>query len=59
IATPATADAAAFAAEIASLYRDETRWTALRDSALRRLAAENGRAPFEATVRRILDAISA
>ncbi|MDD2878183.1 MAG: glycosyltransferase [Acidiphilium sp.] len=47
-------DATRFAAEIARLYRDETVWQAMRDAALRRLARENGRAHFDATVRDIL-----
>ncbi|WP_174503850.1 glycosyltransferase [Acidiphilium sp. C61] len=51
-------DAAAFARQIASLYRSEPQWTAMRDAGLRRLAAENSRGPFEAEVRRILASIA-
>ncbi|CAG4922714.1 unnamed protein product [Acidocella sp. C78] len=51
-------DAKAFASQIASLYRNETQWTAMRNAGLRRLGAENDRAQFNAEVRRILASIA-
>ena len=47
-------DAPAFARQIARLYRDEALWRALRESALARLAAENGFAAFNAKVEQVL-----
>ncbi|HQT87855.1 MAG TPA: glycosyltransferase [Acidiphilium sp.] len=47
-------DPDAFAAAIALLYQSESRWTAQREAALRRLEAENSPAPFNNTVQSIL-----
>ncbi|HEX7390581.1 MAG TPA: glycosyltransferase [Acidiphilium sp.] len=55
IAGAATDDATGFAAKIARLYRNEAAWQAMRDAALRRIARENTREAFNATVKAILD----
>jgi glycosyltransferase involved in cell wall biosynthesis len=51
-----TADPAEFARRIVALYRDEALWQTLRDNALERVRAENGRADYEAAVRKVLEA---
>jgi GT2 family glycosyltransferase/glycosyltransferase involved in cell wall biosynthesis len=51
-----TADPAEFARRIVVLYRDATLWQTLRDNALARVRAENGRADYEAAVRQVLEA---
>lgn len=43
-------DAAAFAAAVVALYRDEAVWRTIREGALRRLRRENGRARFSDAV---------
>jgi GT2 family glycosyltransferase len=45
---------AEFARQVARLYQSEPLWRRLRERGLRRLERENGRAAFEATVRRII-----
>ncbi|HQT67497.1 MAG TPA: glycosyltransferase [Acetobacteraceae bacterium] len=50
----APADAPAFAARIASLYRSEPLWHRVRQAALDRLAAENGTVMFDGVVKDIL-----
>jgi len=47
-------DPAAFAHRIVALYRDPTLWQTLRDNALARVQAENGRADYEAAVKDVL-----
>lgn len=59
IALAPTGSPARFAATIARLYHDEETWNTMREAALARLVAENGRAPFEATVQRVLDGLGA
>jgi glycosyltransferase involved in cell wall biosynthesis len=49
-------DAAAFAAHIMALYRDETLWRTIRDGALRRLRQENGREGFTRAINSVLTA---
>jgi O-antigen biosynthesis protein len=51
-----TADPAEFARRIVALYRDAALWQTLRDNALERVRAENGRAQYEAAVRQVLEA---
>jgi GT2 family glycosyltransferase len=51
-----TADPAAMARAIVALYRDAALWQTLRHNALERVRAENGRALYEASVRRVLEA---
>jgi glycosyltransferase involved in cell wall biosynthesis len=51
-----TADPAAMARAIIALYHDVELWQTLRDNALERVRAENGRARYEASVRRVLEA---
>ncbi len=50
-----TADPAEFARRIVALYRDEGLWQSLRENALGRVRAENGRAQYEAAVRQVLE----
>jgi glycosyltransferase involved in cell wall biosynthesis len=48
-----TDDPGAFAGQILGLYRDKARWQGLREAALARLAAENGRDRYVAALRGI------
>jgi glycosyltransferase involved in cell wall biosynthesis len=50
-----TADPAAMARAIIALYRDAALWQTLRDNALERVRAENGRTQYEAAVRQVLE----
>jgi O-antigen biosynthesis protein len=52
-------DPAEFARQIVTLYRDPELWQTLRDSALERVRAENGRAQYQAAVRRVIEADAA
>ena len=54
LATAPVNDPAAFAAQIAKLYRSETMWNSLRKNALKRLAADNAPEEFRQTVATIL-----
>lgn len=54
LATP-TGDAAAMAGAILGLYRDEARWTRLRETALRRLVAENAPDHYVSPLREVLE----
>nr|WP_294508202.1 glycosyltransferase [uncultured Rhodopila sp.] len=47
-------DAAAFAAAVLALYRNETLWQSVRDGALRRLEQENAKAGFTEAVAAVL-----
>ena len=50
-----TADPAEFARRIVVLYRDAALWQTLRDDALARLAAENGREHYVQVLTEILE----
>jgi GT2 family glycosyltransferase len=52
--TAPTTDAKLFAAQIVALYGDRVRWQRIRDAALARLAAENGRERYVTALREIL-----
>jgi glycosyltransferase involved in cell wall biosynthesis len=54
LAAPTT-DPMLFAQQIVTLYRDRTLWQSLRDGALTRLAAENGRERYVEAVRAVLE----
>ncbi|OJW26835.1 MAG: hypothetical protein BGO51_03115 [Rhodospirillales bacterium 69-11] len=56
LAAPQT-DAAAFAAAVIQLYRDDALWTRLRDNALARLAEETSEEAYAAVIRRVLDRV--
>jgi glycosyltransferase involved in cell wall biosynthesis len=47
-------DPTAFADAVVRLYRDAGLWQTLRDNALERVRTENGRALYEAGIRRVL-----
>lgn len=51
---PPMGDAKIFASQIALLYRTETLWNRLRETALARIKAENSAAPFNETVAEVL-----
>jgi GT2 family glycosyltransferase/glycosyltransferase involved in cell wall biosynthesis len=53
LAAPRT-DAQSFARQIVTLYGDRVRWQRIRDAALARLAAENGRERYAEALRAIL-----
>jgi GT2 family glycosyltransferase len=48
-------DAAGFARQIVTLYRDARLWSVLRDNALERISLENSRAAYEDAIRHVLE----
>jgi Arc/MetJ family transcription regulator len=48
-------DAAGFARQIVTLYRDARLWSVLRDNALERIRLENSRAAYEDAIRHVLE----